>query len=189
MNTKSGNKIPKTLIVLDTENLIISCNKELKRSPMLYELDLWLHEKYNVVDKHAFVKLNRMNGTSKKLNNLGWTLNHINCLINENRNEPPQKNALDIELALSTYQYAINSQIDIIVLISGDGDFLPLIKRLKQLGIQIDILSLKSCTSSRLMKFSDNFFDYESLNEKMTIGDFEIKIEGVNGGYKNDLLI
>ena len=49
--------------------------------------------------------------------------------------------------------------VDVIVLISGDGDFVPLVEFLKNQGRQVEVLAFKKSTSSRLIQAADDFID------------------------------
>lgn len=171
----------RALVVMDTENLIMSSLQIYNEKPKFHELDEWLHEKYNVIDKIGFVRRSRTNGIQNILYRLGWTIYNVNTKIIDEENQEQQsiKNALDIELALSTYDIILNNKLEQLILISGDGDYLPLIKRLKKLGIVIDVISIDECTSAKLIKFSDNYFIYAQIVQEIESQD------GINGEDKS----
>lgn len=154
---------PRTLVVMDTENLIISCQRELGKNYKFEKVDKWIHEQYQVVDKYAFIDICRANGNRDRLDRLGWTFRDVVTKMKdkESKKNIRIKNALDLELALSTFEYILNSNIDRVLLISGDGDFLPLLKRIQKAGIMVDILALESCTSKKLIKFAYSHIGYE----------------------------
>lgn len=156
---------PKTLVVMDTENLVISCSKELGKGADIRTLDEWIHKKHRVIEKMAFIDLSRMNGHRHSLNSLGWTFHNIlTTMKDEDSGEEIRvKNAIDLELALETYEYATRNPLDKVLLISGDGDYLPLVKRIKKVGIGVDVLAVKACMSRKLMKFADRYYSYESV--------------------------
>jgi len=49
--------------------------------------------------------------------------------------------------------------VDVIVLCSGDGDFVPLVEYLKNQGKRVEIIAFSRTTSSRLKEIADEFFD------------------------------
>ena len=51
---------------------------------------------------------------------------------------------------------AIDS-LDIVVLCSGDGDFLPLVKRLQREGKRVEIAAFRAATDDALIKAADAF--------------------------------
>lgn len=64
----------------------------------------------------------------------------------------------DVGLTIDAVRMA--NSLDVLVLISGDGDFLPLLEYLKLgLGKQVEVLSFLKTTSLKLKEFSDRFVD------------------------------
>ena len=53
----------------------------------------------------------------------------------------------------------ISPSLDVIILLSGDGDFVPLVNYLKNHGKQVEIVAFSKSTSSRLKEVADDFFD------------------------------
>lgn len=56
--------------------------------------------------------------------------------------------------------------VDVVVLCSGDGDFIPLVEYLKARGKRIEVLAFKKTTSSALQEVADEFFDLGSDRKK-----------------------
>ena len=48
---------------------------------------------------------------------------------------------IDVWLALETYELAVYKQFNVVVLIAGDGDFLPLVRKLHTLGARVMLLA------------------------------------------------
>ena len=56
------------------------------------------------------------------------------------------------------------SMLDIIVLVTGDGDFVPLVEYLKLgLGKGVEVAAFGRTTSGRLRESTDTFIDLESI--------------------------
>ena len=53
---------------------------------------------------------------------------------------PQGEKGIDVWLALESYELAIYKRFDVCVLIAGDGDFLPLVRKLNTLGTRIMLL-------------------------------------------------
>ncbi|MGV3556755.1 NYN domain-containing protein [Larkinella arboricola] len=52
-----------------------------------------------------------------------------------------QEKGIDVWLALETFELTISKQFDVVVLITADGDYVPLIRKLNTLGTRIMVLS------------------------------------------------
>ena len=52
-----------------------------------------------------------------------------------------QEKGIDVWLALEAYELAIYKHFDILVLIAGDGDYVPLVRKLHTLGTQVMLIS------------------------------------------------
>ena len=165
------NETERTLVVMDTENLIYSCKEINGEGPDLKRMDEYLHGSYDIADKICFVPITRLNGYRGTLTYLGWTFRDVVSFHEENGERRTIKNALDLELALETYDQVQKSNINRVVLISGDGDFLPLVKRIKKMGILVDIISIEACASSKLMKFADSFSSYRDTLKELVEDD------------------
>lgn len=59
--------------------------------------------------------------------------------------------------------------IDSIILVTGDGDFTPLVEYLKGKGRQVEVISFGSSTSSKLKEVADDFIDLSSDPKRFTI--------------------
>jgi len=69
----------------------------------------------------------------------------------------------DWDVGLAVDAIKISSTVDAIVLVSGDGDFVPLVEYLKAFGKQVEVMSFGRTTSYRLKELADDFYD---LDEK-----------------------
>ncbi len=71
-----------------------------------------------------------------------------------------KKGDWDIGIAMDTIELA--PKLDAIVLVSGDGDFVPLVKHLKHaLGCYVEIMAFGKTCSQKLVEETDNFIDIE----------------------------
>ncbi|GHT61127.1 hypothetical protein FACS1894109_19470 [Spirochaetia bacterium] len=56
-------------------------------------------------------------------------------------NNSMQEKGIDVWLALEAYELAIYKKFDILVLVAGDGDYVPLVRKLNTLGTQVMLIS------------------------------------------------
>ncbi len=68
----------------------------------------------------------------------------------------------DVGLAVDAIRMA--SFLDVIILITGDGDFVPLVEYLKSgLGRQVEVAAFRRTSSGRLHDVADRFVEIESI--------------------------
>lgn len=80
-----------------------------------------------------------------------------------------KKGDWDIGIAMDTIELA--SKLDAIVLISGDGDFVPLVMHLKHaLGCFVEVMAFGKSCSQKLVEMGDNFIDMDTDPKKYLIG-------------------
>jgi len=60
----------------------------------------------------------------------------------------------------------IAPSVDTLVLVSGDGDFVPLVDYLKNQGKRVEVIAFGKSASSRLREAADEFIDLEKNLEK-----------------------
>ncbi len=64
----------------------------------------------------------------------------------------------DVGLAIDAVRLA--AKVDAIIIVSGDGDFVPLVEYLKYThGVQVEVASFGASSSSKLKESADEFFD------------------------------
>ncbi len=68
---------------------------------------------------------------------------------------------LDIELVVDMMKTARN--LDIAIVVSGDGDFAPAIRAVQEQGVRVEVISFRGNTSSDLIEVADLFTDIIQL--------------------------
>lgn len=71
----------------------------------------------------------------------------------------------DWDVGLTVDAVRISSDVDLIVLVSGDGDFIPLVEYLKALGKYVEVMGFGKTSSFRLKEIADEFIDLDSKPE------------------------
>jgi len=74
----------------------------------------------------------------------------------------------DVGLAVDAIKMA--SRLDCVVIVSGDGDFVPLVEYLQTMGVQVEVVSFGKSTSGKLREAVDEFVDMSETPRKYLMG-------------------
>lgn len=75
----------------------------------------------------------------------------------------------DVGLAVDAIRFSTN--LDAIVLVGGDGDYVPLVEYLRGHGKQVEVISFGGTTSAKLIDAADDFIDLGQDRAKFLITD------------------
>ena len=85
-----------------------------------------------------------------------------------------KKGDWDIGIAMDAIELA--PKLDTIVLVSGDGDFVPLVQHLQRaLGCRVEVMAFEKSASGKLIEAADEFTDLDKNLRKYLIGPEERK--------------
>jgi len=71
----------------------------------------------------------------------------------------------DVGIAIDAIKLA--DKIDTVILVSGDGDFVPLVEYLKnKYGCQVEVVAFGKSSSGKLVDIADNFLDLDENPKK-----------------------
>jgi len=73
----------------------------------------------------------------------------------------------DVGLAIDAIRIA--PLVDVVIIVSGDGDFIPLVEYLKNHGRQVEVAAFRKSTSSKLVEAADSFTDLAELQKEVLI--------------------
>ncbi|MBI3458663.1 NYN domain-containing protein [Candidatus Azambacteria bacterium] len=73
----------------------------------------------------------------------------------------------DVGIAVDAIRFS--NITEAIVLVSGDGDFIPLVEYLKHQGRQVEVIAFDKTTSAKLKEVADDFIDLGSKPGKFLI--------------------
>lgn len=65
----------------------------------------------------------------------------------------------DWDVGITVDAIRLAPSLDVIVLVSGDGDFVPLVDYLKNQGKQVEVIAFGKSASSKLKETADDFID------------------------------
>jgi uncharacterized LabA/DUF88 family protein len=74
----------------------------------------------------------------------------------------------DVGLAIDAVKLA--GKLDVVVIASGDGDFIPLIEYLKMNGCQVEVVSFGKSASGKLKEVADDFIDLDENPGRYVLG-------------------
>jgi len=74
----------------------------------------------------------------------------------------------DVGLAIDAVKLA--SKLDVVVLASGDGDFVPLVEYLKMNGCQVEVITFGKSASGKLKEVTDDFIDLDDDPSRYVMG-------------------
>jgi uncharacterized LabA/DUF88 family protein len=83
------------------------------------------------------------------------------------KSQKRRTNSIDVMLAVECSDFLhTHPQVDTYVLVTGDGDFIPLVTLLRSRGKKVVVLGVSEATSYHLIESADDFISYASLLEE-----------------------
>ncbi len=74
----------------------------------------------------------------------------------------------DVGIAIDAIK--MSPRLDSVIIISGDGDFVPLVEYLQTIGVQVEVVSFGKSTSGKLRESVDDFVDLSLNSRKYLMG-------------------
>ena len=71
--------------------------------------------------------------------------------------------SVDINLTVDMLRHASNPQVDILFLLSGDGDYLPLVEEVARSGKQVWVSAFSDGLNSSMKLLADEFIDLDEI--------------------------
>ena len=75
----------------------------------------------------------------------------------------------DWDVGITVDAIRISPGLDVVVLVSGDGDFIPLVEYLKNQGKRVEIIAFGKTTSFRIKEVADEFIDLDKRLSKFLL--------------------
>lgn len=76
----------------------------------------------------------------------------------------------DWDVGLAVDAIKMSPRLDCVIIVSGDGDFVPLVEYLQSVGVQVEVVSFGKSTSGKLREATDEFIDLSVDPRKYLIG-------------------
>jgi uncharacterized LabA/DUF88 family protein/cold shock CspA family protein len=100
-----------------------------------------------------------------------------------------QEKGIDVWLALEAYELAIYKHFDILVLIAGDGDYVPLVRKLHTLGTQVMLICWDFSYHNESGDIVETKTSRQLLSEVYYPVQMHQKIEQNNSEHLKDLFV
>ena len=75
----------------------------------------------------------------------------------------------DWDVAIAIDAITLSKLVDVVVIVSGDGDYEPLVDFLKFNGTIVEVVGFNRSTSARLIEAANNFLDLELVKDKVIL--------------------
>ncbi len=76
----------------------------------------------------------------------------------------------DWDVAIAVDAIKLAPKLDAVILVSGDGDFVPMVEYVQNMGCQVEVMSFGKSSSSKLIETCDDFIDLDQNPRKYLIG-------------------
>ncbi len=76
----------------------------------------------------------------------------------------------DWDVGMAVDAVKLGEKVDVIVLMTGDGDFVPLVEYLHGRGVIVEVAAFAESTNAELKDVCDRFFDISSEGEELLMG-------------------
>lgn len=77
----------------------------------------------------------------------------------------------DWDVGITVDAIRLSPMVEAVVLVSGDGDYVPLVEYLKNQGKQVEVAAFGGTTSAKLIEAADDFMDLSQDKGKFLIQD------------------
>lgn len=167
-NNSAKHKDQRVAILIDAQNMYHSArNLYKKRVDFKAVLDVATGER-NLI--RAITYVIRTEGGDEKhffgaMENIGFEIMEKDLQI-----FPGGMKKADWDVGLAIDAIKIAGKVDVIIIVSGDGDFEPLVQYLKNnKGCRVEIIAFKQSASSKLINAADDFIDLGEQPAKFLI--------------------
>ena len=174
----------KTIIEVDFANINVSAN-EVGITLDYEDLLHYLSYNYNVLESVVHLGVNPRNSSDTEdlteyLCTAGWAVKEkMGTVAGKSF-----KANVDSEIVVDSMHHRFINKIDMLILCSGDGDFIPLVRYLRNYaGVYVCVAAFKHSCSSQLILEANSFIDMEVYYEDFK--ERRIKEDGVDNQEEN----
>ncbi len=157
-------------VSLDLQN----CNNVVKHLPNLLQ---FLSNKGSIIDKKVYYNGNYDN-QNKSIEMLKLT--GFDCINVTDKTE----NSADYRLSSDLFDIWYKKQVNEIILISGDGDFISKVIALQKLGVKVTIIAQKNKVSTQLKDIADEFRYLDELPQLIEIKPISSTVSNSHISYE-----
>lgn len=164
------------LLFVDFANINASAEKSGRHIDYGHLLN-YLTANRRLLDAYCYVPINPRNltGRDRIIDDL-WTEGYLVRKKVGNIAGESYKCDFDVEIAMDMVRAAIDVQPDIVVLASGDCDFVPVIMELRRRGIRTEVAGFLDTSSREVILKSSGFVDLDAFLQE----DIEVEYAETN---------
>jgi uncharacterized LabA/DUF88 family protein len=81
---------------------------------------------------------------------------------------PDGSSKADWDMQIAIDALALADKVDVMVILTGDSDFVPLVHALKSRGVKVEIVSFRETTGRELIEIADTYYE---INDEMLMVD------------------
>lgn len=89
----------------------------------------------------------------------------------------------DWDVGIAVDMISMAPKLDVVVLVSGDGDFIPALEHVRKFGCQVEVVAFDETCSQRLRNVADDFIDLSSSRKKFLFP--KTRRSAARGGARN----
>ncbi len=75
----------------------------------------------------------------------------------------------DWDVGIAIDAISMIPKTEVMVLVTGDGDFIPLLEYLKHHGVTVEVIAFRRSASSKLIQAADKYYDLEEEVERFLL--------------------
>lgn len=155
-------------IFIDTQNIYHSAKNLYDRKVDFRKLVNFLSGERNLIQAIAYVI--RSEFTSKEIDFFEALINQgIRLRIKELQIYPDGSKKADWDIGIAIDVIRFSNLVDVIILVTGDGDFLPLVEYVQNQGKLVEIAGFSKTTSMKLKETADFYYDLDEIKELILI--------------------
>ncbi len=155
-------------VFIDTQNIYHSA-KNLYNSKVDFKklIDILIHGR-NLIQAIAYVI--RSEFTPKEIDFFEALIHQgIKLRIKELQVYPDGTKKADWDIGIAVDAIKFSQLVDVVILITGDGDFLPLVEYLQNQGKQVEIAGFSQTTSTKLKEVADFYYSLDDIKNQILI--------------------
>ncbi len=155
-------------VFIDTQNIYHSA-KNLYNSKVDFKklIDILVNGR-NLIQAIAYVI--RSEFTPKEIDFFEALINQgIKLRIKELQVYPDGTKKADWDVGITVDVIKFSQLVDVVILVTGDGDFLPLVEYLQTQGKQVEIAGFFQTTSTKLKEVADFYYSLDEIKNQILI--------------------
>nr|WP_210147087.1 NYN domain-containing protein [Shewanella sp. WXL01] len=145
----------KVAVFVDVQNIYYTCKQAFNRSFNYRRLIAELNDEYDIVSATAFAIAPQDDGQTKFQDALKYMGFNVKTKPYIQRSDGSAKGDWDVGITIDVLDAA--PRVDKVILLSGDGDFDLLLKRVRTIGCETCVISVNTLTAKSLIDQCDHY--------------------------------